>query len=161
MSTLDFFLPVAVPRRGRLGIAFGSERLALIPFRTPLATVLIALAFAVLAVLGIQRIRIDDSLSQLFHSESPAFKLFEQVSHDFPSSEYDVMIVVTGDTLLDLESVEKLRSLVTDVQLIEGTRGVLSMFSAREPATRGGLPAPVFPEPCRRGRTTMSLSSGR
>jgi hypothetical protein len=35
---------------------------------------------AVLAVLGIDRIRIDDSLSQLFHSESPAFKVFEQVS---------------------------------------------------------------------------------
>ena len=49
------------------------------------------------------------------------------------------MIVVTGDTLLDRESVEKLCSLVTDVQLIDGTRGVLSMFSAREPAEGGGL----------------------
>ena len=38
------------------------------------------LALAVLAVLGLERIRIDDSLSQLFHSESPTFKLFEQVS---------------------------------------------------------------------------------
>jgi len=139
LNPRDFSVRVAVPRRGRLGIAFGAERLALVPFRAPSATILIALALAVLAVLGIHRIRIDDSLSQLFQSESPAFKLFEQVSHDFPSSEYDAMIVVTGATLLDRESVEKLRSLVTDVQLIEGTRGVLSMFSARQPA--GGRPA--------------------
>ena len=106
---------------------------------------------AVLEVLGIDRIRIDDSLSELFHSESPAFKLFEQVSHDFPSSQYYVMIVVTGDNLLDRDSVEKLRSLVTDVQLIGGTRGVLSMFSARQPASEGGLPEPVFSDPLPQG----------
>ena len=89
MNTQDFIVRAAASLRGRLGIAFGAERLALVPFRTPAATVLIALVLAVPAVLGIDRIRIDDSLSQLFHSESPAFKLFEQVSHDFPSSEYD------------------------------------------------------------------------
>ena len=157
MNTQNFIARAAAPRRGRFGIAFGAERLALIPFRAPRATVLIALALAALAVLGIQRIRIDDSLSQLFHSESPAFKLFEHVSHDFPSSEYDVMIVVTGETLLDRQSVEKLRSLVTDVQLIQGTRGVLSMFSAREPAPEGGLPQPVFPEPLPQGSDYHAL----
>ena len=61
------------------------------------------------------------------------------------------MIVVTGDNLHDRDSVEKLRSLVTDVQLIEGTRGVLSMFSARKPAPEGGLSEPVFPEPLPQG----------
>jgi hypothetical protein len=61
------------------------------------------------------------------------------------------MIVVTGEALLDRESVEKLRSLVTNVQLIDGTRGVLSMFSAREPAKGDGLPEPVFPEPLPQG----------
>ena len=62
------------------------------------------------------------------------------------------MIVVTGDNLLDRDSVEKLRSLVTDVQLIDGTRGVLSMFSARQPAPEGAQPEPVFSEPLRIGR---------
>ena len=61
------------------------------------------------------------------------------------------MIVVTGNALLDRESVEKLRSLVTDVQLIEGTRGALSMFSARQPAPGDGLPEPVFPKPLPQG----------
>lgn len=157
MNTQNLIVRGAVPHRSRFGVAFGAERLALIPFGRPRTTVLIALALVVLAALGIHRIRVDNSLSQLFHSESPAFKLFEQVSHEFPSSEYDVMIVVTGETLLDRESVEKLRSLVTDVQLIDGTRGVLSMFSAREPAPAGGLPEPVFSYPLPQGSEYHAL----
>ena len=157
MNTQNLIVRGAVPHRSRFGVAFGAERLALIPFGRPRTTVLIALALVVLAALGIHRIRVDDSLSQLFHSELPAFKLFEQVSHEFPSSEYDVMIVVTGETLLDRESVEKLRSLVTDVQLIDGTRGVLSMFSAREPAPAGGLPEPVFSYPLPQGSEYHAL----
>jgi len=145
-----------VARVGGIRIALGAERLALIPFRTPRVAVIVALALAVLAIAGIQRIRVDDSLSQLFHSKSPAFKLFEQVSHDFPSSEYDVMIVVTGD-VLSRNSVDRLRSLVTDVQLIEGTRGALSMFSARQPAPLGGLPEPIFPEPLPQGSAYHEL----
>jgi uncharacterized protein len=156
LNAVNSIVRAAVPRVGRIRIALGAERLALIPFRTPRVTVIVALALAVLAIVGIQRIRVDDSLSQLFHSESPAFKLFEQVSHDFPSSEYDVMIVVTGD-VLSRNSVEQLRSLVTDVQLIEGTRGALSMFSARQPAPLGGLPEPIFPEPLPQGSAYHEL----
>ena len=133
------------------------ERLALIPFGVPGATVLVALALAALAILGIQRIKTDDSLSQLFRSEDPAFKQFEQVSREFPSSEYDVLIVVSGESLLARESVEKLRSLVTDVQLIDGTRGALSMFSARQPAPEGGLPEPLFPDPLPEGSAYHAL----
>ena len=99
MNSLDFIDRAAIPRTGRLGIAFGLERLAFIPFRSPTVTILAALAIAVLAILGIQRIKTDDSLSQLFRSEDPAFKQFEQISRQFPSSEYDVLIVLSGQTL--------------------------------------------------------------
>jgi uncharacterized protein len=133
------------------------ERFALIPFTAPRATVLVALAVAVLAIVGIQRIKTDDSLSQLFRSEDPAFKQFEQVSREFPSSEYDVLMVVTGPSLLARESVEKLRSLVTDVQLVDGTRGVLSMFSARQPVPEGGLPEPLLPDPLPEGSAYDAL----
>jgi predicted RND superfamily exporter protein len=145
------------PASGRRSIAFGAERLALIPFKAPAATVLLALALALLAVVGIQRIRIDDSLSQLFRSDDPAFKQFEQVSRDFPSSEYDVLIVVSGQSLLARESVDKLRGLVADVQLVDGTRGALSMFSAREPSPEGGLPEPLFPDPLPEGSAYKGL----
>jgi uncharacterized protein len=133
------------------------ERFALIPFSAPATTVLAALTIAVLAILGIQRIKTDDSLSQLFRSEDRAFKQYEQISREFPSSEYDVLIVVSGQSLLARESVAKLRSLVIDVQLIDGTRGVLSMFSARQPAPEGGMPEPIFPDPLPEGSAYRAL----
>jgi uncharacterized protein len=139
------------PQRGRLSAALGLERLALIPFKAPTATLLAALVIAALAIAGIQRIRVDDSLSQMFRSNGVAFKQYEEVSRDFPSSEYDVLIVVSGDSLLESDSVDKLRGFVADVQLIEGTRGALSMFSARLPAPQGGLPEPLFPDPLPQG----------
>jgi uncharacterized protein len=141
----------AEPASGRRSIAFGAERLVLIVLKAPAATLLLALVLALLAALGIERIRIDDSLAQLFRSDDLAFKQFEQVSREFPSSEYDVLIVVSGQSLLARESVEKLRDFVTDVQLIDGTRGALSMFSAREPAPQGGMPQPLFPDPLPKG----------
>jgi uncharacterized protein len=133
------------------------ERFALIPFSAPATTVLAALTIAVLAILGIQRIKTDDSLSQLFRSGDRAFKQYEQISREFPSSEYDVLIVVSGQSLLARESVAKLRSLVIDVQLIDGTRGVLSMFSARQPAPEGGMPEPIFPDPLPEGSAYRAL----
>jgi uncharacterized protein len=147
----------AEPQASRRSIAFGLERWGLIPLRAPAATVLAALALAVLAFLGIERIKTDDSLSQLFRSEDPTYKQFELVSREFPSSEYDVLVVVSGQSLLARDSVDKLRSLVTDVQLIDGTRGVLSMFSAREPAPEGGLPSPLFPDPLPEGSAYDAL----
>jgi hypothetical protein len=54
----------AEPESSRRSIAFGLERWGLIPLKAPVATVLVALALAVLAFLGIQRIKTDDSLSQ-------------------------------------------------------------------------------------------------
>jgi uncharacterized protein len=160
LNSLDFIDRAAIPRTGRLGIVFGLERLAFLPFRSPTVTILAALAIAVLAILGIQRIKTDDSLSQLFRSEDPTFKQFKQISRQFPSSEYDVLIVLSGETLLARESVEKLGSLVTDVQLIDGTRGVLSMFSARQPALEGGLPEPLFPDPLPEGSAYQALIDG-
>ena len=93
----------------------------------------------------------------MFRSEDPAFKQFEQVSREFPSSEYDGLIVVSGRSLLDREFVENLRGFVTDVQLVDGTRGALSMFSARQPAPEGGLPEPLFPDPLPEGSAYHAL----
>jgi len=137
-------------RPGR-GIALGVERLGLIGLRGPAASVVIAVMLAIAAIFGIGKITIDDSLSELFRSDTPDFKLFEQVSAQFPSAEYDVLVVVEGQSLLARDSIEKLRSLVTDLQLVDGARGVISLFSVREPSATGGIPAPLFPEPLPQG----------
>src|SRR5271167_3050932 len=141
-----------------LRVALGVERFALLPLRFPGLSLIVAVILAIVAVLGIQRIQIDDALGQLFRSDTPEFKLYQQVTHEFPSSEYDVLVVVEGKSLLERDSVEKLRQLVIDLQLVDGARGIISLFSAREPPPpSGGLPPPLFPEVLPEGAAYQSL----
>jgi uncharacterized protein len=127
-------------------LALGIERIGLVSLRFPLAVALVVIALAIAAGFGATRIKVDDSLSQLFRSDTPEFKQYEEVTRRFPSSEFDVLVVIEGKTLLARESIEKLRDLVTDLQLIDGTRGMISIFSARQPPEDGGIPAPLFPD---------------
>ncbi|KRQ06130.1 efflux RND transporter permease subunit [Bradyrhizobium manausense] len=126
-------------------IAFGLERLGLIAVRAPIVSCVILLALIVAAVFGIERIKIDDSLSQLFRSNTREFRQYEEVTKKFPAEEFDVLVVVEGKTLLARNNLEKLRDFVTDMQLVEGTRGLVSLFSARQAPAPGKLPAALFP----------------
>ncbi|GAA3846095.1 MMPL family transporter [[Pseudomonas] carboxydohydrogena] len=141
----------ADPRRN-FSIAFGLERIGLIAVKAPVLSLVILAALCVGAFFGLQRIKIDDSLSQLFRSDTPEYKQYEEVTKRFPSSEYDVLVVVEGKTLLARDSLEKLRDLVTDLQLVDGTRGIISLFSARQPPENGNLPAALFPETLPQGQ---------
>jgi len=133
------------PARKTPGLALGIERIGLITLRFPITAAIIVLVMAIAAAFGLERIKVDDSLSQLFRSDSAEFKQYEQVVRRFPSSEFDVLVVVEGKTLLRRDSVEHLRDLVTDLQLVDGTRGIISMFSARQPPEGNAIPAPLFP----------------
>ncbi|OJU23850.1 MAG: RND transporter [Nitrobacter sp. 62-13] len=126
-------------------IAFGLERIGLIAVRVPILSCIILLALIVGAVFGIHRIEIDDSLSQLFRSDTREFRQYEEVTKRFPSTEFDVLVVVEGKTLLKRENLEKLRDMVTDLQLVDGVRGLISLFSARQAPEPGKLPAALFP----------------
>ena len=104
-----------------------------------------ALVCAIGAAFGFARVKVDDSLSQLFRSDTPAFRQYEEVTQRFPSTEFDVLVVIEGH-VLQREALEKLRDVATDLQLVPGARGIISIFSAREPGENGGLPPPLFPE---------------
>jgi predicted RND superfamily exporter protein len=127
-------------------IAFGVERIGLMSLRHPWAVAIVAIALVIAAGFGVTRIKVDDSLSQLFRSDTPEFRQYEEVTRRFPSSEFDVLVVVEGVNLLARESLEKLRDLVMDLQLIDGARGLISIFSARQPPENSHLPAPLFPD---------------
>src|ERR1700757_1505542 len=126
-------------------IAFGLERLGLIAVRAPVVSCLVLIALIVGAIFGIERIKIDDSLSQLFRSNTREFHQYEAVTKKFPAEEFDVLVVVEGKNLLARNNLEKLRDFVTDLQLVEGTRGLVSLFSARQSPAPGKLPAALFP----------------
>jgi predicted RND superfamily exporter protein len=126
-------------------IAFGLERIGLIAVKAPILSMIILVALIVGAVFGIQRIKIDDSLSQLFRSNTKEFHQYEEVTKRFPAEEYDALVVVEGKNLLARDNLEKLRDFVTDLQLVDGTRGLVSLFSARQAPAPGKLPAALFP----------------
>src|SRR5271168_4019862 len=132
------------PPKG-LSIAFGLERIGLIAVRAPVVSCIVLVALIIGAIFGIQRIKIDDSLSQLFRSNSKDYKQYEAETKRFPATEYDVLVVVEGKTLLSRDNLEKVRDLVTDLQLVDGTRGLISLFSARQAPAPGKLPAALFP----------------
>jgi len=134
-----------VERRPTDSIAFGLERIGLIAIRAPIVSCIILAVLFVAAIFGIERIKIDDSLSQLFRSNSKEYRQYEAVTKRFPATEFDVLVVVEGKTLLSRDNLEKIRDLVTDLQLVEGTRGLISLFSARQAPAPGKLPAALFP----------------
>src|SRR3954462_193340 len=135
-----------IERRPTDSIAFGLERIGLIAVKAPILSCIILAVLFIAAIFGIERIRIDDSLSQLFRSNSKEYRQYEAVTKRFPATEFDVLVVVEGKTLLARDNLEKLRDLVTDLQLVDGTRGLISLFSARQAPAPGKLPAALFPQ---------------
>ena len=138
--------PASANRRPAFALALGIERLGLIPLKFPILAAIVVVIMSIAAGFGVTRLKVDDSLSQLFRSDSAEFKQFEEVTRRFPSAEYDVLVVIEGKALLERASLERLRELATDLQLVEGTRGLISLFSAREPPEGNALPAALFPE---------------
>ncbi|MEA2921387.1 MAG: uncharacterized protein QOF07_1350 [Bradyrhizobium sp.] len=132
-------------QRPTSSIAFGLERIGLVAVQAPILSCIILVGLIIAAVFGIQRIKIDDSLSQLFRSNSKEYRQYEAETKRFPATEFDVLVVVEGKTLLARDNLEKLRDFVTDVQLVDGARGLISLFSARQAPAPGKLPAALFP----------------
>src|SRR4051794_28370446 len=90
-------------------LAYGIERIGLIPLRAPIVAAIILALLCVAAGFGVDRLKVDDSLSQLFRSETKEFRQYEEVTKRFPSTEYDVLVVIEGKNLMDRESIEKIR----------------------------------------------------
>jgi len=132
------------PKRVR-SLSFGIERLGLTAVRYPRIVAVIIAIITVVAAFGYTKLRVDDSLSELFRTDTPEFRDYETISKRFPSSEYDVLIVVSGDKLLERKSIQALRELIINLQFVEGMAGEVSLFSAREAPEPGKVPGPVFP----------------
>ena len=152
----DRVLPEPRPITPR-NLALGIERIG---FYALSHRTLVAIAFVVLSIMaaiGFARVKVDDSLSQLFRSDTDEFRTYEEVTRRFPSNEFDILIVIEGDRLLERSSLEKLRELAIELQLIDGTRGLISIFSAREPPRNGQIPPPLFPNPLPQGAEYQAL----
>ena len=75
-------------------IGLGLERIGLIPLKFPILTLLVLMVLTGVAAVGILRLKVDDSLSELFRSDTPEFKQYLSLAERFPSSEFDVLVVI-------------------------------------------------------------------
>ncbi|HYR05458.1 MAG TPA: MMPL family transporter [Gallionella sp.] len=138
-------------------LALGIERIGFYALSHRMLCAIVFVVLGIVAAIGFARVKVDDSLSQLFRSETDEFRTYEEVTRRFPSNEFDVLIVIEGDQLLERPSLQKLRELAIELQLIDGTRGLISIFSAREPPNNGLIPPPLFPNPLPQGAEYQTL----
>jgi hypothetical protein len=146
---------VDAPRRS---FAFGLERLGLVGLRAPAVTIVLILAVSAMAVWGLTRLRVDDSLSELFRTDTEEFKRYEEIDRRFPSSEYDVLVVVEGKDLLKKAQLQAFRNVIVDLQLADGVDGLISMLSARGKPDATGYAARDRADGCRMGQSTTRSS---
>ncbi len=131
------------PRRS---FAFGLERLGLVGLGAPTVTVVLVLVLSGFAAWGLSLLRVDDSLSELFRSDTEEFRRYEEIDRRFPSSEYDVLVVVEGKDLLKKPQLEAFRRAIVDLQLADGVDGLISMLSARGKPDASGYAPPIVPD---------------
>jgi uncharacterized protein len=133
------------PRRA-YRFSFGLDRLGLIALKAPaLSAVFIALLSG-LAIVGVMNLKVDDSLSELFRTNTKEFRQYEDIDQRFPSSEYDVLVVLDGKTLLSRENLERFANLAIELNLAEGVNGLISMLSARDKPDASGYAPPLVPD---------------
>lgn len=132
------------PRRFRL--TFGLERLGLIALAMPRISLAIIIAISALAAVGVTQLRVDDSLSELFRTDTEEFRQYEEIDRRFPSSEYDVLAVVEGDNLLSRGGLQALTNALIELQLTDGVTGLVSMLSARGRPDESGYAPPIVPD---------------
>jgi len=148
----------AVPRTIKpRKLALGIERIGYFSISHRVICAAVFVVLCAVAVAGFARLKVDDSLSQLFRSDTAEYKTYRDVTRRFPSSEFDVLVVIEGEELLARPSLEAMRNLAIDLQLIDGTRGLISLFSAREPPVDGNIPPPLFPTPLPQGEAYQAL----
>ncbi|HEX2841240.1 efflux RND transporter permease subunit [Hyphomicrobium sp.] len=126
--------------------SFGLDRLGLFALEAPYFAAFLIAILTALAVLGVSKLRVDDSLSELFRTDTAEFRQYEEIDRRFPSSEYDVLVVVEGKGLLTPEKLEAFRNAVIELQLTDGVGGLVSMLSARGVPDATGYAPPVVPD---------------
>ena len=134
-----------LPRRS-FWLSLGLDRLGLVALKAPYAVLALIVVLTGLALVGVTKLRVDDSLSELFRADTVEFRQYEDIDRRFPSSEYDVLVVVEGKDLLEPDGIRAFRDAVIELQLTDGVGGLVSMLSARTALDENGYAAPVVPD---------------
>jgi len=138
-------------------LGFGLERFGLITLARPRLTAVALVLLTAFCALGVLRIEATGILSDFFRGSNPDYRTYQQMSERFPTSEFDVFVVVEGQDLLTPQRLEDVRMLHLELQFVEPVTGVLSVFSMRQAPDADGYPAPMFPANIPRGEAFAAL----
>jgi predicted RND superfamily exporter protein len=144
-------------KRKGFWFSFGIERLGLVALKAPLFSAVLIALVSIISVPGMLSMSVDDSLSELFRTDTEEFRRYEQVSKRFPSSEFDVLVVIEDDELLTPDNLDAVRNVILDLQLIPGLKGLISMFSVRELPDESGFAPALFPTQLPKGEAFEAL----
>lgn len=125
---------------------FGLDKLGLVALAAPYLSALVILVLSLAAAYGVSQLKVDDSLSELFRTDTAEFRKYEAIDRLFPSSEFDVLIVVEGDDLLTQQQLRRFAEATIELQLTDGVAGLVSMMSARGKPDENGYAAPIVPD---------------
>lgn len=126
--------------------SFGLDKFGMAALKAPWLSIVLISIVTALAAVGVMRLKVDDSLSELFRTNTPEFRTYEEIDRRFPSSEYDVLLVVEGKGLLTRAGLEALSNTSKELQLADGVSGIVSMLSARGTPDASGYAAPLVPD---------------
>ncbi|MGL4395206.1 MAG: RND transporter, partial [Hyphomicrobium sp.] len=144
------------PHRSFL-FSFGIDRLGLVALRAPWLSAALIVLVTALAIVGVMRLKVDDSLSELFRTNTEEFRRYEEIDRRFPSSEYDVLVVVEGKSLMTRAGIEAFSRVAMELQLADGVTGLVSMLSARGKPDANGYAPPIVPEDLPEGASFAAL----
>jgi predicted RND superfamily exporter protein len=136
----------APPRRPARRLGWGLHRLGLFAAENPWLALAIAVAISGLAAYGLTLMQTTShSLNALFQSETTDYRRYEEMRQAFPLNERDIYVVVSSEKPFTPADVGALRELHLELQLLDETESVLSLFSIRGDPTADGHAAPLVP----------------
>ncbi len=132
--------------QGSFRFSFGLEKLGLVALKVPYLSALLIIVLSGLAIVGVMRMQVDDSLSELFRTNTKEFRQYQEIDRRFPSSEYDVLVVIEDKDLLKPKQLKIVSEAVVELQLSDGVNGLVSMLSARGKPDKTGYVPPIVPD---------------
>lgn len=139
-------------------LGWGLHRLGHFAADWPWYALAIALMMSGLAAYGLTRMQTTShSLNALFQSDTPDYRRYEEMRQAFPLNERDIYVIVSSPKPFSPAEIEVLRELHLELQLLDETESVLSLFSIRDNLIEDGYAAPLVPDELPEGDAFKAL----
>ncbi|MCP4934327.1 MAG: MMPL family transporter [bacterium] len=125
-------------------LGFGIERVGLPSLRNPKTSMIVILLVSLVAALGLLKLKPAGSLGELFRSDSTEFANYQKLNKLFPTTEYDVMVLIKGKDLMRPQTLDDIRNIQLELEFADGVENIVSMFTMRGTPDKTGYAPPLF-----------------